>query len=177
MRGHGGVRFLEFQRYEAVGQHELAAFPAKPRDRQGGSRLKGADRAKSVHTRQGSGEHPQILRVFKVRGMPTLPWKQGVAKARVVKQGGTCPAEWRDHGQFGVFELGRERVFFENLGIRPAPRAIELRYQKAAVFQFDLVDAVFVAVEFEKAACGRETGGIDRIKDEIGGKPCERCGR
>ena len=54
-------------------------------------------------------------------------------------------------GQLGRREFEGESMFFVDLRIAPARRAIELQHPQGAVVVAQLIDAIFVAVESEQA--------------------------
>ena len=62
-------------------------------------------------------------------------------------------------------ELGRERVFLEDLRIAPAPGPIELGDDDPAAFEEDLEDAVLVRVELDQPAVALEADGVERVED------------
>ena len=63
-------------------------------------------------------------------------------------------------------------MLFEDRGVAEALRSIELRDDLGAVFETDLINAVFVAVECEQmpvaAVPGRFDRGQDLIRPELG---------
>src|SRR6266508_353229 len=67
-------------------------------------------------------------------------------------------------------------MFFENLRIGPALRAVELGDVRLTVFHRDLVDAVFVTVEREHPAIADEPDAVQRVEHDIGCQSGERRG-
>jgi hypothetical protein len=59
-------------------------------------------------------------------------------------------------------------MFFEDGGVAPALRAVELQHQRCAVFHADLIDAVFVAVQGQQAAIAVDTQTFECIEYAIG---------
>src|SRR4051812_12231160 len=71
-------------------------------------------------------------------------------------------------------------MFLEDLRIGPAPRAIELRDDDAAVLEEHLEDPVLVRVELQEPAIAAEADGVERIEHAVGreaGVRRRRCGR
>ena len=68
------------------------------------------------------------------------------ARKRAIQwvQRAACQHQRANGRNLGGHELGGKGVLFENLGLAPAAWPVELGDHALAVFQRDLVDAVFV---------------------------------
>ena len=79
-----------------------------------------------------------------------------------------------DDGDLALGELAGEGVLLVDLGIGPAPWAIELGHHCLiscfGILEPDLVDAVLVAVEAEQPAVGLQAAGRDRVEHPVGGQ-------
>ena len=65
-------------------------------------------------------------------------------------------------------EASGKRVLFQDLGPAPATGAIELHHVATAILILELIDAVLVTVELDKAGVDAQAAEIDGIHDEIG---------
>ncbi|MNN81272.1 hypothetical protein D3C81_1980820 [compost metagenome] len=81
-----------------------------------------------------------------------------------------------DHWYFAIGQFGGELMLFEDRVIAPAPRAIKLGDQGLGVFDADLIDAVFVAVEGHHAGIAEKTDAFDGVEDQVGGQCFKRVG-
>ena len=77
----------------------------------------------------------------------------------------------RHRRNLALGQLGDERVFFEDRRVAPARGPVELGDDRRPVFDADLVDAVFVAVERQQAAVAahadRDEDAVERIEHAI----------
>ncbi len=82
----------------------------------------------------------------------------------------------RRNGRDLVLGQGQgEGVLFQDGGIAPAPRSVELGDDGRGVIDADLIDAVLVAVQCEQAPIGQESDALHRIQHEIRGEVGIRC--
>jgi len=58
-------------------------------------------------------------------------------------------------------------MLFENLRVRPAPRAIELDHAGCGVLQARAVHAILVAVEREHASVAAKADAGERVEDDL----------
>jgi hypothetical protein len=65
-------------------------------------------------------------------------------------------------------EASGKRVLFQDLGPAPATGAVELHHVATAILILELIDAVLVTVELDKAGVDAQAAEIDGIHDEIG---------
>jgi hypothetical protein len=65
-------------------------------------------------------------------------------------------------------------VLFENLLVTPAPRPIELSYERLPLFDPNLVNAILIAVERKSAAIAAKSLAFNGIDNEAGGKSLKR---
>ena len=59
-------------------------------------------------------------------------------------------------------------MVFKNLRIASASRAIEFRRDGLPVFYADLIHTVFVAVQRQRPSVAQQSGGLDRIQNDVG---------
>src|SRR3989449_11211772 len=91
------------------------------------------------------------LAVFQLGAAPAAARIHGEAEPGMLAGKGR-----RDDRNFMLRQFFCEGMLFRDLPRAPAPGAVELEHDRAAVFQPDLVDAVLVAVEREqigRASC------------------------
>ncbi len=77
--------------------------------------------------------------------------KRREAQSLVLEQTLAVALDGRRDRQFRRREFEGERMFFADLRIAPARRAIELEHPEGAVVVAQLIDAILVAVEREQA--------------------------
>ena len=73
-----------------------------------------------------------------------------------------------DDGNLLGHQFGRESVFLADLGIAPAPGAVELGDDGRAVFQMQLVDPVFIAGQRQHAPIAEQADGGQRVHHHVG---------
>jgi hypothetical protein len=67
-------------------------------------------------------------------------------------------------------------VFFEDGGVAPAARPVELGDQRRVVFDADLVDAVFIAVQRQQAAVAAQADAVEGVEHAVGAQRGIRVG-
>ena len=72
-------------------------------------------------------------------------------------QGSATRLNWRHDGNLGSAQFCREAVFFQNRRVRPSIRSVELRDDGIGIFQADLIDPVFVAIQRHQSPIWLET--------------------
>jgi hypothetical protein len=113
--------------------------------------------------------HPfEGLGIFQLRGAPAAPRIHSEAEPGVLVERAADENERRDDRDLALGELGDERVLFVDLCVGPARRPVELRHDRRAFFQEDLVDAVLVAVERDHAPVAAQADGLERVEDDVG---------
>ena len=90
------------------------------------------------------------------------------AEGTVEMQAGPGEPQRRDDRNLRTSQLLRECVFFENGGVAPAARAVELGHYGRRTFDTHAVDAVLVAVQREQPAIAAEPESLDRADDLVG---------
>ena len=99
------------------------------------------------------------------RAAAALAWRDGQALALVMEQRvALAQHPGRGHGHLGGGQLGGEGVFFQDLRIAPAARAIELGDGNATVLQVHLQHPVLVGVQLQQPAVGLEAGQEQRLQ-------------
>ena len=122
----------------------------------------------AVDARHRAAQHAQVFFRFQIRRVTALTREQREAIAFVLQQRfAGLGAQRRDARQFCFGEFGEEGVLFGDRRVGQALRPIELRDDLAAVFQADLIDAVFVTVEREQMTVAMETECLDRGEDLV----------
>ncbi len=82
----------------------------------------------------------------------------------------------RNHRHIALSQFEGEAVLFEDGLVGPALGAIELGDQRLAVFDADLIHAVFVAVERQHTGVAEETDAFDCVEDQVRGECFKRVG-
>ena len=125
-----------------------------------------------LHRVDAADEAPQpqqIVRVVQVGPAPAAARKQREAKTGVVMQGfAVFVAQRRHHGDLPFRQLQAEGVLLADRLVGPAARPVELGDDEATVFEADLVDPVFIAVEGVEMAVATQAGALHRIEDAVG---------
>src|SRR5439155_11183952 len=70
--------------------------------------------------------------------------------------------------------LAHEAMFFENLRVGPASRAVELRHPRRTVFHRHLVDAGFITVERDHSSIADEPDAVQRVEHDVRRQAGER---
>ena len=83
-------------------------------------------------------------------------------------------AERRDHRQTLAHEIETELMLFADLRIAPAQRSIELRDQRLAIFDADLIDTILITVQREQATIGDIALRLDCRQHEVWRERVER---
>ena len=136
-------------------------------------RLGGAD---CMNAPEQLAEAIRLIEIARLRRTAAATRKQGETETGVFVQGLAVVDQRRHHRDFDVGQFEGELVFFEDGFVGPALRTVELGDQRFGVFDADLIDAVFVAVERENARIAEETDAFDGIEHEIGCKGFKRVG-
>ena len=74
-------------------------------------------------------------------------------------------------------QLARERVLFQDRGVAPAGRTIELCHPRPVLLGFHAVDAIFVTVEGQQRAGAAHAVGFHRLEDDLGREGIVRMAR
>ena len=123
-----------------------------------------------VDTRQKAANPFQHLKVVQLRRAPAPAGADRKRKTTVVVQGAAVQFQ-RTHGRhFGGHQLGGKAVFFQDLGVAPAARPVELGHHHAAVLQPHLVDPVFVGAQGQQAAVAKQADAGECIQHSVGGE-------
>jgi hypothetical protein len=125
----------------------------------------------TVDPPQGSPQGDQGIGAVELRRPTATARKQREAKALVVAQCGPIRSGQRsDYRELQRRQLDAEIMLLGDLGVAPAPGAVELGDQGFAVLDADLIDPVFVAVERGEAAVAGEALGFHRREQRIRGQ-------
>ena len=76
-------------------------------------------------------------------------------------------AQRRYYREFLIKQFLGKRMFFHNGRIAPSSRPIEFGDNKVVILKADLIDPIFVAVQSQEAAAGRQPSVLDGVKDLI----------
>jgi hypothetical protein len=85
--------------------------------------------------------------VFELGRVATLPSEKREAEPIMVVERLSIHGHRRDQRNLCFSQFGGERMFFENLFIAPATRAIKFGDQRNGIFDPYLVDPVFITVQ------------------------------
>jgi hypothetical protein len=122
-----------------------------------------------VYAAQGASHDQQVVEIIELRGVASLPWiecKPEVAK--VAQTFSSIVQEWSDDRQFVFYQLEAELVFFKDLLVTPSLWPIKLGNQWFSIFDANLVNPVFIAVEGKGAAVAKKATALNSIHDETG---------
>ena len=154
-----------------TGRHEGDALVTKARGVDGRTMHEGFHAAHPVHAPQELAQGVKVVEVVELRGVAAPARVEGEAKPVVLPETGAAviavEAQGRHHRQLLLHQGKAERVLLANLFIAPALGAVELGDQRRAVLDAHLIDAVFVAVEGEKAAIAEKPGALHRRHDPL----------
>ena len=179
--GHRLVKRLEparlhVQRQITAIQQNLARVVAKSLQIQRGPVDKSPGRSDGVNARQKAANPFEHVEVFQL-GPPSAPARRDAETEAV--QMVQCAAVQRqraDHRDFSVHQLGGEGVFFEDLRVAPAVRAVELDHHRLArqiaaadrAFEVRLIDAVFIARQRHHPAIAAQADAGQRVQHHVG---------
>ena len=123
---------------------------------QRGSMLKGLQFPYQVHAGNGSADGLQLARVIKLGRSATAAVKNSESKqcGSVQRVAVSAGSQRCDHRQIGFEQLMGKCVFFHDRIVTPTLRPVELGYQRAAIGETDLVNAILIAVERRNATVG-----------------------
>ena len=164
---HRQPGFAQFRRQEGRLQQLVPRLFAEVLDGQVGpvgEGLAGADGVDAAEKTSQPGKH---FRVVEFRRPSAATLEEGDAEAFMLVQRFAVDLQGRHGGDFGLGQFGQEGVLFEDRRVAPPARPVELGDQRGGVFDADLVDPVFVAVEGQQAAVATEARGLHRGEDEI----------
>ena len=131
--------------------------------------LETTGRGDGMHAPQGAAHDQEVVEVVEFRSVAALARVQGKAEALVMEEAVSLFIDnWRDDRQLVFCEFVTEAVFFDNLFITPASRAVKFDNQRVAVLYADLVDPVFVTVQGKNPAVAQISTSFDGIHDEAG---------
>ena len=85
-----------------------------------------------------------------------------------------CSDAGRHHRHLCLDQLRHKSMLFQDGGVAPAVRAIELDDNRVALLAADLVHAVFVTVQGQQAAIAKQADAVDGVEDAIGIEALER---
>lgn len=134
-------------------------------------RLGGADR---VQTAEQLAQSIELVEVARLRCPAATAREQGKAKARVLEQAGAVVDHRRHYRYVALGEFEGEAVFFEDGFVGPALGTVELGDQRFAIFDADLVHAIFIAVERQNAGVAEKTDAFYGVEDQIRGQCFKR---
>lgn len=121
-----------------------------------------------VHAREHAAHGDQHLAPVEIGRAAAAPRKQREMEiSRVAQAAAWLVAERRNHRQALAREIEGELVLLAQRRVGPAQRAVELRDQRLAVLDADLVDAILIAVQRQQATVGDEALALDRRQDEV----------
>ena len=106
--------------------------------------------------------------ILQLRRAPTLAREERETESLMGLQGALVEGERGYHGNLFLGELGGEAVLLQDLLVRPAPRAIELRDDGDGLLDAHLVDAILVAVQRELATVAQQPHALHRVQDDVG---------
>ncbi|MDB5794380.1 MAG: hypothetical protein JWR25_759 [Noviherbaspirillum sp.] len=151
MRAKIGTRL--FAKRHDVQRRPCGEWPARA------DRMNAADEA--AHPFEGR-------RVLELGRASAMPGKHGEAETVEAVQGRVSRYLHRGyHRDLLLCQFLRERMFFENGRIAPAPRPIELCNHRRSLFHADLVHAIFVAVERDQSPVAMEAYAVEPVEDRI----------
>src|SRR6185503_20015098 len=150
------------------GEQEFARLGAERFDVERGTFLEGTRGADRVDAADEAPQPFERALVLELGRAPALAREKREAEAFGLEERAPVEGERGDDLDLGRRQLEREGVLLEDLRVRPAPRAIELRDDEAAVLEARLVDAVLVAVQGEEAPVGTRARRVDGVQHEIG---------
>ena len=99
--------------------------------------------------------------------MPALARKESEPVALVFEEGFAVDDQRRHAAQLLFAQFDGKGVLFANCRIAETPWTIELADDEAAIFEPELVDAVFVAVECQHAAAWLLADGLEGVEQRI----------
>ena len=150
-------------------QHVLIRRVTEQFDAERGPVLKRLNRADRMNTAHEASQPEQVVGVVEFRCAAPAARKQREAETGVFMQGFSLRiAERGDDGNLALGQFQAEGMFLQDRLIGPAFRPVELRHQRRAVLDADLIDAVLVTVQAEQRAVAGITGALDGIEDAIG---------
>ena len=134
--------------------------------------LEGLRLAEQMDPGDEPAELTQQVQIVELGRPASVALEHGEPKRPRVVQGVAVNAAGWDNRQFGRAELQCKRMFFENGSIAPASRAIKLGDHGFVIFNADLIDAVFIAVEREEATVTAQRQPLERLDDVLGLQAC-----
>ena len=134
------------------------------------------ERAYGVNPSQEAAHPFERVRVLELRRAPAAAWVYGDAVAAAfVQRAFVGEHQGGDDRKLASCKLDYECVLFEDLGVAPAARPVELGDQRLVILDAELVDAVLVAVQRLQPAVGAQARALQRIEHRVGSQP--RIGR
>lgn len=146
-RDRGLVRRSYVIRNEIVREQVVARLVAERADVEHGTRDIRLRRTDRMNAADEAAEPFERVAAVEIGCAPAAPLEDREAETVERVQRAAVERSRGHRRNLARGEFGDERMLFENRVVRPARRAIELRDDRRAVFDTDLVDAVFVAVE------------------------------
>src|SRR5690242_17025880 len=113
--------------------------------------LETLERAGRMNACDEAAEPAQRLGIFELRCPTRTARIEREAKTVVLRERLAGTAKRRDDRDFACGELERKSVLFLQSFVRPSPRTIELRDDRRAVVDPDLIDAILEAVQREES--------------------------
>ncbi len=164
--GQGVVVGFVFRNDKAVAD-QCDGFMAEGVAVEARTMLKRTGGGNGVHATKSPSHDQEIVQVVEFRSVPALTRVEGKSKALVlIKTFLMAVDDWRDNRQLMFCQFEAKAMFFENLCVGPAFRTIKFSNQRLAIFNPDLVNTVFVAVQGEGAAVADKTAAFHRVHDE-----------
>ncbi|MNZ79290.1 hypothetical protein D3C78_978910 [compost metagenome] len=136
--------------------------------------LEGAGSAHGMQAAEQLAKAIELIEIARLRRTAAATGEQGEAEARVFEQAFAVVDQRCDHRDFAFGQLEGEAVFFEDGVVGPALRAVELGDQWLAIFDADLIHAVFVAVKCQDAGVAEKADAFNGIEHQIGGECFKR---
>jgi hypothetical protein len=171
---HAAVRGQQFGRNEIVGQQVAARFFAKGGDVDGRPFVVSGQRADGVNAADEAPGPFQRGRIIEFGRAPSAARKHGKAEAAETVQRGAVQGQRRHHGDFTLSQLLDKSVLFEDGRLAPALWAVKLGHHRRALLHADLVHAVLVTVQGQKAAVGVHADRIERVQHAFGAEGGKR---
>ena len=135
-------------------------------DAEGVTMTEGFHGAHRVDAADEAAQPQQIVRVVEIGPASAAAREQREAETFVVMQGiAAFIAQRRHHRYLPIRQLPGEGVFLANRLVGPAARPVKLGNDESAIFDADLIDAVFITVEGMEMAVALQTDALHRVDD------------
>ncbi len=171
---HGFIGGQQALGNEVAGEQGVQGGMAVALDVQRLAVLEGPTGTHRMQAAEQLAQTMQLVEIARLRRATATAGKECEAKAGMGEQRLAVALQGRDHGHLALFQFGGKGVFFENGGIRPAIRTVELGDQRSLGFDADLIDAILVAVEGQYPGIAEIAQAFDGVDDEVGTQIFER---